>query len=196
LIKPLFLNNDFVKFVNKGKKICIIWGKEKLRLKLIEGTYYVEFIDDALLDNIPCDTGGIKHLFFYSDKNTVKLIAKQAHLIIQHLENYYSGVEISKLLNKSTLQDPSYIDLVNKICYKKLHGKIFSVGKSSSKLYPKKWQWFGSDTSTQQFKIWNGAVIDLRKSVSLNFKTKFDPGARNMTFCPFGNRYAIKKIKN
>ena len=119
-------------------------------------------------------------------------MAKQIHRIINYLEENYTAKEISKILEFNGIHPTRYVSIVEKICYKKF--PIFSVGKNISLIRPMKWQWFWSDTSTQQFKIWNGAVLDLHKSVSLNFKTIFDPEARRMTFCPFSNRYAIKKI--
>jgi hypothetical protein len=121
-------------------------------------------------------------------------VAKQIYKIINYLEENYTAKEISKILEFKGLERTQYDSMVDKICYKKF--PIFSVGKPPSLIRPMKWQWFWSDTSTQQFKIWNGAVIDLHRSVAPAFKTMFDPVARRMTFGPFSNRYAIKKIKN
>ncbi len=181
------------KFLRPGKKVCLLWGKEKPIIKLIEGTFYAEFSDRSLLDILPNSSNyPFKHVMFYCANSTTKLMAKQIHRIIDYLEENYTAKEISKILEFKGIHPTRYVSIVEKICYKKF--PIFSVGKNISLIRPMKWQWFWSDTSTQQFKIWNGAVIDLHKSVSLNFKTIFDPEARRMTFCPFSNRYAIKKI--
>jgi hypothetical protein len=194
------------KFLRPGKKVCLLWGIEKPTINLIEGTFYAEFSDRNLLDVIINSSNyPFKNVMFYCDKNTTKLMAKQIHKIINYLEENYTVKEISKILefkgsertqyvsSVTMTQYASYVSIVDKICYKKF--PIFSVGKNISLICPMKWQWFWSDTSTRQFKIWNGAVIDLHKSVALNFKTIFDPVARRMTFCPFSNRYAIRKIK-
>jgi len=183
------------KFFRPGKKVCLLWGKEKPIIKLIEGTFYAEFSDQSLLDVLPNSNNyPFKHVMFYTSNSTTKLVAKQIHRIINYLEENYTAKEISKILEFKGIEGTNNTSIVNKICYKKF--PRFSVGKNISLICPMKWQWFWSDTSTRQFKIWNGAVIDLHKSVSINFKTKFDPVARRMTFGPLCNRYAIRKIKN
>lgn len=183
------------KFLRPGKKVCLLWGKEKPNIKLIEGTFYVEFNDRSLLDMlVNSNNYPFKHVMFYSSNSTTKLMAKQIHGIINYLEKNYTAKEISKFLAYTSTHSTDYTSIVNKICYKKF--PIFSVGKTTSLIRPMKWQWFWSDTSTQQFKIWNGAVIDLHRSVALNLKTKFDPVARRMTFGTLYNQYAVRKIKN
>lgn len=183
------------KFLRPGKKVCLLWGKEKPAIKLIEGTFYAEFNDRCLLDIlINSSNYPFRNVLFYCDKSTTKLMSKQIHRIIDYLEKNFTLKEISKIFEFNGIERTHYTSVVNKICYKKF--PIFSAGKTTSLIRPMKWQWFWRDTSTRQFKIWNGAVNDLHKSVSPSFKTIFDPTARTMTFCSFCNRYAIRKIKS
>jgi hypothetical protein len=74
--------------IESGKKLCILWGKDKPRVHHIDGRFAVRFLD--LIDDAVCSlsASGMQSYtdeFFYWTPDFVKILIKQAHLIKNYL---------------------------------------------------------------------------------------------------------------
>lgn len=80
---------DYQDIINRGQKMCFVFGTEKPRMILRDNRYHVLFVD-AFSDTLPriqrmADNGYYDEWFFWGP-NCMDLIAKQCHMVRRVLE--------------------------------------------------------------------------------------------------------------
>ena len=91
-----FSNTNFVKFDTLNNEYVNVWGKDKPRLKYVDGKWYTYFFD---VDIEPCPN----QINFFSDDPVIH--AKQCHMVIKQIENNYETKDYNQITDYSTYQD-------------------------------------------------------------------------------------------
>lgn len=179
--KGMFAKKELLELASKGKKICFLWGREKPMIELIRGNYYLVFIDNMLselwhsswnLFDYP-----LHHEYFYQHATTTKLIAKQSHIIIDHLEKNYTQEQVERLLSSvsSHEQHEELCCIKNSLIYKDTwNNATFTTGKPRLSHRPHKLNWFFENENTRQFKIWQAGLANFLSSIDPIYKTFFE----------------------
>jgi hypothetical protein len=122
---------EWQKIILSGKKLCIVWGKDKPRVHHIDGKFALQFID--LIDDgasVLSSSGKQSYTdeFFFWTPDFSKILIKQAHII----KNYLSMPNFQNLPHVSTLNSG--------LSYRVSQGKTYwlSVNGSNWLVYP---QW-------------------------------------------------------
>jgi hypothetical protein len=129
---------DYKKIIESGKKLCIVWGKEKTFIKYEDGQYYCDFVDevdDAVGPNFQAKQGrdGWFDEYFYWSPSSPLIPVKIAQIIKKFVtrvnDPYYyekkSGVWGYNSFLNSYLRRDVYYSLI----YPYWNLKTFSVGK-------------------------------------------------------------------
>lgn len=207
-----FQKKEYLELTKKGKKVCFLWGLERVSLNLIRGNYYLNFNDQILKGQAHKSRSSpnypIQHEYFYSgpDTTSIKILAKQAHLILNYLEKNFTEQQIERIigpLKKEELIDSDmdrkprpydnaeyekYLEewkpnrqgrelhmLINNLIYSDTwNNKTFSIGKAEAEWLNKSSRPFLHDRNTTEFKIWQGAVLDVLNNIDLVAKKSFE----------------------
>jgi hypothetical protein len=204
LNRSLWKNTNLLQLANKGKKVCILWGKEKPIIIMDEygpwKGYYLQINDMAFAEHAHSSwhNTGIFYEYFYTNPKTTKLQAKQIHKIINYLEKNYNYEKMVELLNTNSKGDSwknEKNNILSTVLYEKTwKPKTFSLGKSGSHYYTPRWNCFLKNTTSEQYKNWQGALNDLHNSAEDKFKNRIDSFTKKPTFNIFINRYFIKRV--
>jgi hypothetical protein len=120
--------------ISSGKRLCILWGKDKPRVHHIDGKFalrFIDLVDDAASVFSMSGQQLYNDEFFFWSPDCGKLLIKQAHLI----KNYLSSVNFESL---------PYVSLANTgLSYRVSNGKTYwlDVNGSNALVYP---QWTNS----------------------------------------------------
>ena len=143
---------DYKNIIDQGKKLCFVWGKEKpmLDYSYENNSHYSTFydsVDDCVGPYIQQNyhKGWYDELFYWTPDFPL-IVVKQAH-VVKNFINYCeesscfvsqkSMAGHSKKFNK-TLRE----EVRKKLIYPKWSNDIFCNGKSSSKTYSLRDEWF------------------------------------------------------
>jgi hypothetical protein len=184
----VFQKKDYLELTKKGKKVCFLWGMERARPQLIRGNYYLNFNDQILKNQSTASRSSpnysIPHEYFYSgpDTTSTKILAKQAHLILNYCEKNFTKQQIERILGQPKQEhligpDPhrELHMLVNDLIYPDTwDNKTFTVGKPAFDCMDKPSKPFLHDKTTPEFKIWQGGVSDVLNNIDSVFKESFE----------------------
>lgn len=208
-----FQKKEYLELTKKGKKVCFLWGIEKACLNLIRGNYYLNFDDQILKGQTHVSRSSpnypIHHEYFYSgpDTTSIKILAKQAHLILNYFEKHFTEQQIERFIGRPKKKEESigldavkklsahedaeyekYLEewkpnqqgrelrmLINNLIYLDTwDNKTFSLGKPATEWMDKPSRPFLHDRNTTEFKIWQGAVLDVLNNIDLVSKESFE----------------------
>jgi hypothetical protein len=113
-IKDLSLYNSAWKKTKESKKVAHIWGRDKVVVRYDDTGFFISFVDSTFTDylevynqltieDLPQDIE-----FFYTHPTTVKIIIKQAHLIMNKLPFYKINPKIITRKYENLLADIIY----------------------------------------------------------------------------------------
>jgi hypothetical protein len=182
------------KLIEKGKKVCYVWGIEKPTLCVYQNDYYVVFPDwlyacwryDKTIQQ------GHQVEFFFSDVACANIISKQCHTIINHLESRMYKSQIANfLMGGGGYTQEDVRNLILELCYPNWKKDTFTLGKHSNYLWSLKWQSFyhlAQDTS--QYQTWVGGVTDVLQSIN----PKYRHPTKNLK--PFYCQYRIRPLRS
>lgn len=197
----VFQKKEYLELTKKGKKVCFLWGLEKARPCLIRGNYYLNFDDQILKGQSTASRSSpdypIPHEHFYSgpDTTSTKILAKQAHLILNYCEKNFTKQQIEKIIGVTN--DPGKVIgpdpfrelhmLMNDLIYPDTwDNKTFTVGKPVLEWMDKPSRPFLHDKTTSEYKIWQGGVSDVLNNIDLLYKESFETT---------GSFYSISKFQ-
>ena len=182
-----FQKKELLELANRGKKVCFVWGIEKAWVNLIKGKYYLAFKDQVLHNQAHASRYSsnypIYHEYFYSgsDTTSIKILAKQAHLILNYLEKNFTKQQIERLLSwppkeiigPETDRELRYI--MNDVIYPNAwNNNTFSVGKAKIGWMGKLSRPFLDDVTTPEFKNWQGGMQDILNNIGPEWKKQFE----------------------
>lgn len=83
--------NDWKTLIDKGKKVCFVWGTDKPRISIDKGKYcfrFIDIVDNAMnpIQQISPVPGEFDEFFFWSP-DLPELVIKQAHVVKRYLKN-------------------------------------------------------------------------------------------------------------
>jgi hypothetical protein len=113
-IKDLNLYNSTWKKTKESKKVAHIWGRDKVIVRYDDTGFFISFVDSTFTDYIDVyNQLTIEDLpqdieFFYTHPTTVKIIIKQAHLIMNKLPFYKINPKIITRKYENLLADIVY----------------------------------------------------------------------------------------
>jgi hypothetical protein len=184
-----FQKKEYLELTKNGKKVCFLWGMEKAWVNLIKGNYYLTFRDQTLqnqshaLRNSP--DYPIYHEYFYSgpDATSIKILAKQAHLILNYFEKNLTKQQIERLISwpKKPEEfigpdpDRELRMLMNNLIYPNTwDNKTFSRTKNSIGWMGPRSLPFLQDKNTTEFKNWQGGMLDVLNNIGPEWKKQFE----------------------
>ena len=163
--------------VDAGKKVGFIFGIDKPKVILKDGTYYMAFIDLDL--NMGVGPGALmtgnewEHdEYFYWTPDLPKLVIKQAHIIKNFFEQnptLQPYVENSDSATWNISYKTQYTDLIKKLMYPGFNTEIWQTKKISSLTYTEHDNWFIKDTSLASRNHWLAGLRELQKVVNPKF---------------------------
>lgn len=181
--KNLYNNPRLLALCEKGKKVCVIWGRDKPAIKIIGRKYFFYycdgFINEYINDSISKNNFPIKIINFYIEP---RIMAKQANIIINYLDHNRSSYDLF-IKNQSTSQDEKNTErlsivnhqvkkIINTLVYKNYNSKLFDLGKPTSLILPFKQYWFTTNKESIQYKNWLVGVKEFLQNIDLKYKKK------------------------
>jgi len=192
--KSLYSMSHVRKLIDQGKKVCYLWGLEKPNLVINNDTYHLIFADQRYNSNQYGDSQNkdFDQVWFYSDVACTKLIAKQAHSLINYYNSHFQRKEIFDLIMSFQKHTVRESNIVNTILYPTTwDNSTFSLGKNKSTLHSQKWTTFETQMQeSSQYQNWIGGVNDFMRSIDPKFLST------NPVFVikPFVKVYPIKAV--
>jgi len=141
----LFDRPQIKKLVDQGKKVCYVMGIDKPRLRLLDNTWYLSFLDTWRAHHWPSQhklTQGPFIEFFYFSPDYPKLLIKSCYEIINFFEKNWTKSQCNKLWeqegNLSSAGVEVYDTVVRSVLYKNTwrEGIDFSLGKNKGRFTP------------------------------------------------------------
>jgi hypothetical protein len=120
---------EWADLVESGKKLCVVWGKDKPRVHHIDGKFvfrFIDIIDDAASVYSMSGQQPYCDEFFFWTPDLPKLLIKQAHII----KNYLSTSNIQQL--------PFVSNQSSGLSYRTIEGQQYwlSIEGTSHLVYP------------------------------------------------------------
>ena len=166
-------SRSHLNLVDKGKKVGFIYGVDKPRIILKNGTYYLAFLDLLLQQSV--GLGGVAtgsdwdyDEFFYWTPDMPKIVIKQAHLIKQFFEAnpvLKPYVENSNEAHWHSQYSEQYLDVVKSIVYPTWNSKIWQTKKNSSLTFAENDGWFFKNSDETAKKNWLAGVNEVKRVV-------------------------------
>ena len=148
---------DYKNLINQGKKVCFIWGKEKPYLFFENGKYYTHFadsIDDCVgpYSQNKYKEGWYDEMFYWTPDFPI-LPIKMAHVVKNFLKlnqdkKYYNEIDYNIVKNEPINNRPPNknmtlkIEIIKSILYPKWLNKIYCNGKSPTRIFGLRDDWF------------------------------------------------------
>lgn len=143
---------EWADLINAGKKVCILWGKDKPRVQCHDGKFFlkfIDFVDDAATVKSIAGEQPYTDEFFYWTPDMPKLVIKQGHLI----KNYLSRDLVQLPFISTERSDLAYREInnqkywlsnhgVHQLIYPKWDISTFSAGKAGSVIFTPRDIWF------------------------------------------------------
>ena len=175
-------SRNHLNLVDKGKRVAFIYGVDKPRIILKNGTYYVAFLDLILQQSV--GLGGIAtnsdwdcDEFFYWTPDMPKLIIKQAHMVKKFFEQnplLKPYVENANEAQWTGLYSEKYFDVVKSIVYPTWNPKVWQTKKNSSLTFPENDSWFFKHTDSAAKKNWLAGVNEVKRLVDAKWLNQGD----------------------
>ena len=185
---------EWADIIAQGKKLCVLWGKDKPRITQIDGKFAFKFID--IIDE--CATvksvAGLQPYtdeFFYWTPDTPNILIKQAHLI----KNYLNQINLESLpfvsLNKSDL---AYRKVNGKKYWLSNHGvhsiiypnwdiNTYSSGKITSLIYSDRDTWFYNSNNHDILNNWRNGLDELVRIIPDYWKNDIKDLSKGLKAC-------------
>jgi hypothetical protein len=164
---------NHLNLTDKGKKVGFIFGVDKPRVILKNGSYYMAFLDLILQQSL--GLGGVAtgsdwdhDEFFYWTPDMPKLLIKQAHVIKNFFEKnpalkaYVQDADQGKW---SELYSEKYLDVVKSLVYPTWNNKIWQTNKNRSLTFAENDSWFFKNSDDDAKKNWLAGVNEIAKVV-------------------------------
>ena len=191
---------EWADIINSGKRLCIVWGKDKPRIHFANGKFFmrfIDFIDDAA--TVKSIAGQLPYTdeFFYWTPDLPKIVIKQAHLI----KNYLRGDLTHSPFISHNKSDLAFVEKNNKkywlsnhgvhsLIYPKWNTNTFTVGKVLSNVFTLRDKWFYNFGSTEPVKqSWRTGLNKLWKCVPMYWKNDPTDVSKGIKACWSKNYY-------
>ncbi len=191
---------DYQNLIKSGKRVCFVWGADKVRVHQAGDRYYVHFLDFIDAYGVGPRTqqlnrdGEFDELFYWSP-DCPKLVAKQAHLVKNYLLNPPATEINSRWLSNSleetctqwtgrrillqssptpgTEDQQMFItrDGLHRIIYPDWDPDTFTLGKPASSIFTPRDGWWLKDTNGDFQKKYLAGIVKLRQILGLPGKT-------------------------
>ena len=195
---------EWADMINQGKKLCILWGKDKPRIVHVNNKFafrFIDIIDECATVKSMAGNQPYTDEFFYWTPDKPELLIKQAHLI----KNY---------LNQPNLESLPFVSLTKSdLAYKEINGKkywlnnhgvhsiiypnwdisTYSSGKIASVIFSDRDHWFFNSNNLRNIeKKCSARIIEAKFSSSLaEWLTRETSGQNieiwNISFLNFGD---------
>jgi hypothetical protein len=167
---------DWQKIAESGKRIAVIYGVDRPRVRHIKGHYYFHFLDSLLSNScIHASDANITGELFYWTPDLPEICIKQGQLIRQYLE---SRSDVENLAHVSLTQsDLAYREVngvkywlsrdgVQQLIYPRLHPEIIKPPSSPSTIYGNRDTWFWKSGTFDALTYWQQGIDRMLASVS------------------------------
>jgi hypothetical protein len=178
--RELFFNRPDIKnLVSAGKKVCFVHGYDKPRLKLMDNSWYLWFLDTWRANHWTSQhkfQSGPFIEYFYFTPDMPELISKSCHLIIKYFENMFTAEQCKLFWDNGhiylTHKRDEYNKILNKILYPSTWSdlQMFSLGKNDSNTFSQffcqKTQFIiDSKNHWQNYKSWANGLKQLQQLI-------------------------------
>ena len=155
--------DDYKNIISQGKKLCFVWGVEKISLYQNSKGKFIQFND--CLDNCVSpyvqskfNEGWYDELFYWSPDSPLIPI-KQAHIINNFMKtvkdvSYYQDKPTTYGFNEQ-LNQFIKVETIKTLLYPKWSNKIFCNGKAASFVFSERDRWFLQSNLTEQTKYFS-----------------------------------------
>lgn len=148
--------------VDRGQRVCMLWGHDKPRILHINGKFVFRFIDlidsAATVKSLSGQQPYTDELFFWSP-DLPEIVIKQAHMIRRYLQGNvaelpFVSTEKSDLAYREVNGVKYWLNNhgVHSVIYPRWNIETFSAGKSPSIVFSPRDEWFFSVESTNTIK--------------------------------------------
>ena len=168
---------DFLHVVDKGAKLCIIYGAEKPKIFIKDNKFFIYFIDNLtghVTPSVGDYTNIVNEMFFWTP-DMPKLMTKQAHMIKSWLEQPYNSKFADALqwpTHTSLKTRTLYEQLVRNIVYPNYDINTFQTSKPLVNIQNEMDHWFFSNhTDSPVFHVWKSGIQYLQQNIADEYFT-------------------------
>jgi hypothetical protein len=167
---------DHLREFDKGKKIGLIFGIDKPRLKLVNDDLFIYFVDRPVHSALPSAvnngfTNTEVELFFWAE-STAPLICKQAHIIkkwFSRPENARMKYILDTSWLKSSINRTVYESVIKSIIYPDYDLRTFQCNKPAKATYQEWDYWLENFKNTAGYHRFMSGINDFYKKVDNSF---------------------------
>jgi hypothetical protein len=155
---------------DSGKKICALYGVDKPKISLLDGSWYASFIDLQANHGAPIveDYTNITTELFYWSPDLPELSVKQAHLV----KNWFDiphNINLRHLVrwpNHGIAQRSAYEQIIKPIIYPDYDPETWQTTKPTNNFYNEMDHWFHANLKgTSLYNTWEAGIEFLKNKI-------------------------------
>lgn len=166
--------HDHKRRLDRGQKVCVLWGVDKPKICIRDGKWYLYFMDVQANIADP-DTGGYTNFvneYFYWSPDLPELICKQAHMIKNWFDlphNKYLQ-HLARWPNYSFSQRTTFEHIVKPLIYPDYDPTTFQTSKPTNSFYNEMDYWFYTNfKETEAYKSWQAGLKYLVDNIDAKY---------------------------
>jgi hypothetical protein len=163
--------------LDKGSKVCMLWGIDKPKVCIKDGNWYLYFMD-IQANNANPETGqwdNVTNEYFYWTPDLPELLCKQAHIIKKWFDlpsNQYLQ-HLARWPNHSFAQRTTFEHIIKPLIYPDYDPTTFQTSKPTNSFYNEMDHWFYVNfQDTAAYRIWQAGLDHLVKNIDTKFFNK------------------------
>jgi hypothetical protein len=171
-LHEVFRHSD--KFEGKGKKVGFVFGVDKPRLFRDEHNVYFAFIDTMITTAVGnnSDIQGRyweNDEYFYWTPNLPHIVAKQAHLIYNHLKSKNQINTLTHVSQKGAFHLADYYQLIHPVIYPSWNTNTWQIKKSTSSVIDEFGKWFFDLAPEESKTNWRNGIVEMERLVGTRY---------------------------
>ena len=170
----IHLLDEHKQTLEKGKRVCILWGVDKPKICIKDSKWYVYYMDTQA-NNCSSDIGDYTNAtneYFFWSPELPEIVCKQAHMVRAWFElpsNQYLQ-HLVRWPNYSLNQRAAYEALVKPLIFPEYDPTIFQCSKPPSNFYNEMDAWFYNNFQENNFyKAWQAGLQYLEHNIDRKY---------------------------
>ena len=154
---------DQQRILEKGKKVCVVWGVDKPKVCIKDNKFFLYFVDGQGNHNnqVVNEYNNVTNEFFYWSPDACDLLAKQAHMIKHWFEmpEHANMTSVLHWPNSNFSTRTIYEQVVKSLIYPDYDLNTFQTYKPTNNIYNEMDHWFHHNyQGTHQYNVWKAGI--------------------------------------
>jgi len=161
---------DHKKTLDRGLRVCILWGIDKPKVCIRDSKWYLYFLDKQanIVTEFTDIYNNVSNEYFYWSPELPELLCKQGHIVKNwfNLPHNKYLQHLVKWPNHSFTQRTTFEHIIKPLIYEDYDPSTFQVSKPTSNFYNEMDHWFYKNLQdTHTYRVWRSGLDYLVKNI-------------------------------